>query len=117
VAGCSTLGVVQPTGRPVTEVYREASPDTLRVSEVASPFAARKPVPVLSQPEVFAVFAPARLDRSRDVLVGEHWILLKLSDAEWFVERTREPEPAAAGRASDADLRAVRGLRLDGVIR
>lgn len=110
---CGSIGLVQPTGKPVLEAYHGASADTLRIADVPSPFNAKKPVPVLAPPEVFAVYAPARIDRANDLLVGEHWIFLKLGEAEWFTERGAEPEPPTSGAASDGELTPLRALPLD----
>lgn len=112
LTGCSTLGTIQPSGLPVSEAYHGKGGNTLRIAEESSPFSARQPVAVLSQPEVFAVYAPSRLDRARDVLVGEHWIFLKLKDAEWFTERAQAPEPAPLqGTAPDSELQPLRRMK------
>ena len=113
---CSPLGLVQPAGRPVLDAYHGPRTDTLRIADTPSPFAAKKPVPVLAPPEVFAVYAPARIDRANDLLVGEHWIFLKLGEAEWFAERGTEPEPPVSGNAPDADLAPLRALPLDSFV-
>lgn len=113
LSGCA---LVAPTrGVPVPEAHGSRAHD-LRVSETESPFAAKRPVPVLAAPEVFPAFAPARLDRARDVLVGEHWIFLKLRDAEWFLEKRPEPEPPVRGDATERDLEPLRLLRLEDAV-
>ena len=114
--GCTAFGIVQPPGRPVTEAYHGSAQDRLKVSDATSPFSARQPVPVLTPPEVFAVYVPSRIDRRRDLLIGEHWIFLKLRDAEWFTERGAESEPPALGTAGDAELAPVRGLDFEPIL-
>lgn len=110
-SGCSVAGL--PEGKPVSDAYHGGRTDTLSVSEAASPFAAKQPVPILSAPEVFAIYVPARLDRKRDVLVGEHWIFLKLRDAEWFTERDAEPDPPAGETAGGPDLAPLGEIPLE----
>lgn len=95
------------------EAYHGKQADTLRIADASSPFAAKMPVPVLAPPEVFAVFAPARIDRANDLLIGEHWIFLKLGEAEWFAERGEEPEPPTTGAAFEEDLAPLRSLSPD----
>lgn len=113
---CSSVGLVQPAGKPVLEAYHGARADALRIADTPSPFHAKKPVPVLAPPEVFAVYAPARIDRANDLLVGEHWIFLKLGDAEWFTERGVDPEPPTSGVAPDGELAPLRALPLDSLL-
>ncbi len=113
LASCDA-GRLQPTGRPVAEVWSESGPE-LRIAAEASPLAAPKEVPVLSAPEVFAVYVPGHLDRTRDLLVGEHWVYFKLKDGDWYIERGMAPEPPAAGDAPDSALAPLR--RMDGLDR
>jgi hypothetical protein len=89
LAGCDLFGTVRPSGKPVSEAY--GGSHELRVLDVESPLKAQKKIPVLSTPEVFAVYVPSHAER--DVMVGEHWYFLKLRDAEWYVDRLREPDP------------------------
>jgi hypothetical protein len=63
---------------------------------------------VLSTPEVFAVYVPSHAER--DVMVGEHWYFLKLRDAEWYVDRLREPDPPATGDAPPETMRPLNDL-------
>lgn len=100
---------------PVRTAYDGGKNETVRVVDAHSPLSGRQPVPVLSPPEVFAVYAPSRLDRKRDVLVGEHWIFLKLKDGEWFTERVEAREPRIQGTASDAEFEPLRRLSWDQV--
>lgn len=54
------------------------------------------------------MYVPSHVDRPRDLLIGEHWVFFKLRDAEWFVEKESEAEPATAGVAGEDDLRLFR---------
>jgi len=95
---------------PVSVAYGAGREHSLRISEAKSPFAAREPVPVLSPPEVFAVYVPPRVDRANDLLIGEHWVFLKLGDSEWFTEPEAVLEPPISGIASERDLLPLRAL-------
>jgi len=64
----------------------------------------------MSAPELFAVYLPSRLDRTRDLLIGEHWIYFRLRDGEWFIERDREPGLPTAGGATPEDLRPLQSI-------
>lgn len=108
VASCD-LGRIQPEGRPVQEIWGGTSME-LRVSEAPSPLAAEREVPVMTAPEIFAVYVPSHVDRSRDVMVGEHWVYFRLRDGEWFIERARVPDLPVGGDATEKDLRLLRGL-------
>ena len=107
-ASCD-VGRIRADGRPVQEVWGEASPE-LRVAATSSPLRAEREVPLLSAPEVFAVYVPSHLDRTRDLLIGEHWIYFRLRDGAWFIEKDREPELAAPEAATPADLRPLKTL-------
>jgi hypothetical protein len=107
-ASCD-VGRIRADGRPVQEAWGTASSE-LRVSPSGSPLRAEREVPLLSAPEVFAVYLPSRLDRGRDLLIGEHWIFFRLRDGEWFIERDREPELTPAEAATPEDLRPLRAL-------
>jgi hypothetical protein len=107
-ASCD-VGRIQADGRPVPEVWGTTDAE-LRISPVPSPLRMEREVPVLSAPEVFAVYVPSRLDRTRDLLIGEHWIYFRLRDGEWFIERDREPDLAAAEAAKPDDLAPLRTL-------
>lgn len=111
VASCD-VGRIRAEGRPVQDVWGAASTE-LRVAAAASPLRAEREVPLLSAPEVFAVYAPSRLDRSRDLLIGEHWIYFRLRDGDWFIERDRSSDLPATGAATPEDLlplKSVEGL-------
>lgn len=111
IASCD-FGRTRAEGRPVSEVWGNADSE-LKVAASSSPLRADREVPLLSAPEVFAVYVPSRLDRTRDLLVGEHWVYFRLRDGEWFTEREREPELPASGEAKGDDLRLLR--RIEGM--
>ena len=108
-AGCDLFGGVRVTGRPVSDAY--SGGHELRVLDVDSPLRAQKTMPVLSTPEVFAVYVPSHAER--DLLIGEHWLFFKLRDAEWFVERLQDPDPPATGDAPPEAMRPLRDLEWD----
>jgi hypothetical protein len=107
LAGCHLAGTLQPAGRPVPEAHA-AGPSEVRVLDIDSPLRAHARIPVLSTPEVFAVYVPSHVER--DLLIGEHWLFLKLRESEWFVERLRDPEPPADGDVPAEQLRPLREL-------
>ena len=106
LAGCELFGTSTPAGRPVTEAY--AGGHELRVLDIDSPLRPQKKVPVLSTPEVFAVYVPSHVQR--DVMIGEHWLFFKLKDAEWFIEKLQEGEPPTTGDAPVEQLKPVKEL-------
>lgn len=78
----------------------------------ASPLAAEAPRPLLTPPRTFAVWVPSHVDRGRDLLIGEHWLVFKLTESEWFTDRRLEETiPRAQGDATPADLNPLRALR------
>ena len=112
LAGCDLLGSSRVTGRPVTEAY--AGGHELRVLDIDSPLRREKQIPVLSTPEVFAVYVPSHAER--DLLVGEHWLFFKLKDAEWFTETLQDPDPPASADAPAEQLKPVRDLDWKNVV-
>jgi hypothetical protein len=106
LAGCDAFGAIRAGGRPVAEAY--AAPHELRVLDVDSPLRAERRIPVLSTPEVFAAYVPTRA--AGDRMIGEHWIFLKLRDAEWFVERLQDPDPPADGEAPPEAMKSLRDI-------
>ena len=52
----------------------------------------------------------------RDILIGEHWVFVKLRDAEWYVDRLRDPDPPATGDAPIETMRALRDLDWNRVV-
>jgi hypothetical protein len=114
-ASCD-FGRIRADGRPVPEVWGSSGPE-VRVAVGPSPLRADREIPLLTAPEVFAVYVPSHLDRSRDLMIGEHWIYFRLRDGEWFIERDREPELPAREEASPDDLKPLRSLEgLDHVV-
>lgn len=116
--GCS--GPVPEEGVPVGRAFGEGRGFELRIRQEASPLSARRFVPVYSPPRIFAVYVPSRVSRERDLLIGEHWIFMKLDEGGWFSER--EPEPPRPQERAGPDalrrlLRGIRGTRFDRVIR
>lgn len=79
-----------------------------------SPLARHREIPVLHPPEVFAVYVPAQVSRSRDVLIGDHWMFLKLTDARWFPEK-REPTLRAVREAGPEEIRELRRAFVGGM--
>jgi hypothetical protein len=78
----------------------------------ASPLAAEAPRPLLTPPRTFAVWVPSHVDRGRDLLIGEHWLVFKLTESEWFTDRRlEEAVPRAQGDATPADINPLRALR------
>ena len=106
LAGCDLFGTVRPTGKPVSEAY--GGSQELRVLDIDSPLRAQKKIPVLSTPELLSVYVPSHVDR--DLLIGEHWLFLKLRESEWFVDRLQSPDPPATGDAPPETMRPLREL-------
>ena len=110
--GCAGLGVIQATGRPVSEAH--AGGHDLRVMDIDSPLRARRNVPILSTPEVFAAYVPSH---ARDnLLIGEHWVFFKLGEAEWFVERLQDPDPPVDGPVTPDQLKPLESLDWNRVV-
>lgn len=104
LSGCNLFGTVQASGKPVSEAY--AGTHELRVLDIEAPLRREKRVPILSTPEVFAAYVPAHPER--DMLVGDHFLYLRLNDPEWYTERLQQPEPPATGDAPPESLRMLR---------
>lgn len=113
IASCDHLTGLPQDGRPVTDVYAAGAERDLRLRERPSPLRAERTIPVLSPPEVFAVYVPSHVDRERDLLIGEHWIFFKMRDAEWFIEREEEGGPPATGPAREEDWKRLTELTED----
>lgn len=108
--GLSPEGTVG--GRPVREAY--AGGHELRLLDIDSPLRARKQIPVLSVPEVFAAYVPARI--AGDLLIGDHWVFFKLREARWFIEPLQDPDPPADGEAPPEALQPMEGLPWDRMV-
>ena len=105
-ASCTLFGRLQPDGRRVTDLEGSM---TLAVTD-ASPIRRAIEMPVLTPPEIFAVYVPSHLDREHDLLVGEHWLYFKLSESEWFTERRLDATPKTVGTATEAQLLPLTSL-------
>jgi hypothetical protein len=104
LAGCDLFGTVHPTGRPVSEAY--AGTSELRILDVDSPLRREKRIPVLSTPEVLAAYVPAHTEA--DMLIGDHWLYLKLGEPTWISERLQQPDPLTTGDAPPESMRPLR---------
>jgi hypothetical protein len=106
MAGCDLFGSARVSGRPVGDAY--GGSHELRVLDAEFPLQAQKKVPVLSTPEVFGAYVPGHA--LGEVMIGPHWIFLKLSDPSWVVERLRDPDPPTSGDAAPETMRPLREL-------
>jgi|RhiMetdeSRZDD1v2_1073273.scaffolds.fasta_scaffold1599347_2 hypothetical protein len=112
LGGCDLFGTVRPSGKPVSEAY--GGSHELRVLDIESPLRAEKKLPILSTPEVFAVYVPSHAER--DIMIGEHWLFLKLRDSEWLVDRLNDPDPPTTGEAARESLRPLKELDWNRVV-
>lgn len=112
VSGCMGGGVPQPPGVPVRDAYHTSGAgggDALRIQDMASPLRRKKDIPVIYPPQVFAVYVPTRIVAERDVMIGEHWVFLKLTDGDWFPERAeRDLHATAEATAGDVEFLRAR---------
>jgi hypothetical protein len=106
LSGCDLFGTVHPTGRPVSEAY--AGTSELRILDVDSPLRCEKRIPVLSTPEVLAAYVPAHTEA--DLLIGDHWLYLKVGEPTWISERLQQPDPPTMGDATPESMRPLRGV-------
>ena len=104
LSGCDLLGTVQASGRPVSEAY--GGSHELRVLDIETPLSRERKIPILSTPEIFATYVPAHAER--DMLVGDHFLYLRLSDSQWYSERLQQPDPPVTGDAPPESLRPLR---------
>ena len=88
----SCAGGPGPTdgGVPVRTAYSGSDPFDLRVSETPSPLKARMPVLAAYPPEYFPVYVPSHVSAERDMLIGDHWVIIKLKDSTWLPEKRQE---------------------------
>lgn len=120
-AGCG--GAVPRDGVPVRDAFDAAdgAAAKLAIRRDPSPLAARLFVPVYYPPEIFPLYVPSRVSRERDLLVGEHWIFVKIRDGGWFPERegedTLSSAPAAGADELRELLRRVAPTRFDEAVR
>ena len=100
-------------GRPVGDVYRESTNPggfpILRVRESTSPLAPGMTVPVIYPAEIFPAYVPSHVDRERDIMVGEHFLFIKLRESAWHAERDLESELIVEGVAPAEELRILAG--------
>jgi len=111
ISTASCFGGACPEGRPVPDVYHEAaggSPEALRFLPGGSPLARQTPVPVIYPPEIFPVYVPTHVDVERDMMVGDHYLFIKLRDSMWLSEKLQEPDPPAEQLAPEAELLGLR---------
>jgi hypothetical protein len=83
------------------------------LTQATDPLAPARDFPAWRPPRQFAVYVHPHEDRSREVLVGGHWILLLLGEGSWYTEETADREPVPDAEASEEDLR--KGLSALGV--
>lgn len=93
---CTLPGDPPAGGRPVREVHEETPLRELRIKTDRPCLPADRPLPVLFPPDVFAAWVPSHVAPGRDLLIGGHWIFLKLSESTWFMERPAFPAPEGA---------------------
>ena len=106
LAGCDLFGTVRPTGRPVSEAY--GGSHELRVLDIESPLRSQKRIPLLTTPEVFAVYSAAYSEG--DAMWGDRWIYLRLRESTWLADRLRDPDPPATGEAAPESMKPLREL-------
>jgi hypothetical protein len=98
-------------GRPVGDVYRDAAGPggfpTLRLRSSASPLAPGMTQPVIYPAEIFPVYVPTHVDPERDLMVGEHFLFIKLRESAWLSEKELESEPKTDGIAPKEELNAL----------
>lgn len=41
-------------------------------------------------PEYFPVYVPSHVSPERNMLVGDHWIIVKLKDSTWLPEKVKD---------------------------
>lgn len=117
LAGCAGSGNLEE-GSDVRSVYaagRMTRP-TLHVRDAKSPIATEKIVPVVTAPEVFALYVPGHVDAERDMYVGEHWLFVKLRESTWNFSKN-EQKPVTPRRAADMDKIRTSLPRLEGIDR
>lgn len=107
---CLPFGSGPSDGRPVMDVYQDASAGagTLRILKDGSPLARPMPVPVIAPPEVFPVYVPTHVDPERDMMVGEHYLFIKLRDAVWLAEALHGDDPIPDSVAPDEEVKRLR---------
>ncbi|HTF55971.1 MAG TPA: hypothetical protein VK661_01770 [Planctomycetota bacterium] len=65
-------------------------------------------VPVIYPAEIFPAYVPTHVDPERDMLVGEHFLFIKLRDSAWLSEMDlQESDPKVEGIAPAEELRVL----------
>jgi len=82
LAGCAGHSGLEE-GSDVHSAYAAGRKPTLYIQDAKSPIARDKIVPVITAPEVFALYVPGHVDRDRDMYVGEHWLFVKMRESNW----------------------------------
>lgn len=110
---CIPLGSLPNDGRPVGEVYRDATGTggfpILRMRESGSPLGPGMAVPVIYPAEIFPAYVPTHVDAERDMMVGEHFLFIKLRDSAWLSEKDLEVDPKVDGMAPAEELKRLAG--------
>ena len=104
LAGCAgRKGPEEPRYRPVL------------LSEATDPLAPGRAFPAWRPPRQFAVYVHPHEDRTREVLVGGHWIMLLLGEGTWYGQETPDRDPVPDAEIGEEDLRrGVSALRSPG---
>ncbi len=99
------------SGQSVQQAYNGGlAPAVIQMQDASSPLSQKKRIPVITAPEIFGVYVPSHVDPERDMLVGEHWLFVKLRDSQWFSSSKKEADgPQVDG---DTDFKAENLERL-----
>lgn len=113
VSCASYGGLPGGDGRPVGEVYRDTTGSgvfpSLRLRGSGSPLAPGMAVPVIYPAEIFPAYVPTHVDPERDMMVGEHFLFIKLRDSAWLSERKLQSDLKVDGLAPAEELRILIG--------
>ena len=100
-------------GRPVGDVYRDVAGvggfPKIRISGSALPLGPAMAIPVIYPAEIFPAYVPTHVDSERDLMVGEHFIFIKLRDSAWLSERDLQSDLQVDGVAPAQELRILAG--------
>ncbi len=94
-AGCASFQPPAAGGMSVQQAYNGTAGGAITIQDAAHPLSQKKRIPVITAPEVFGVYVTSHVDPERDMLVGEHWLFVKLRDSAWFTGQspeTRDPQ-------------------------
>jgi hypothetical protein len=110
---CSPFGGLPNDGRPVGEVYRDVSGaggfTVLRMKDSGSPLGPELAVPVIYPAEIFPAYVPTHVDPERDMMVGEHFLFIKLRESAWLSEKDYQSDLKVDGVAPAEELRILAG--------